>query len=440
MRISTSVLYERGVSNIQQKTANLSKFQQIISTQRRVLSPSDDPIASARALEVSQSEGRNTQFLKNTQAAKESLVATENTLTSVTSSIQDIQQIAVHSGNGALTSSEKEMMATELEGIYKQMLGLANSTDNNGLYLFSGYQGQTKPFDETSPGVVQYYGDQGQRQIQISDSRRIPVSDAGIDIFMRIKNGNGTFVTSAGTNPASVPANSINLGTGVISSGRVVDPNLWNAAANPKDFTIRFAVDNAVTPPVTTYDIVDNVSGNSLLTGAAAVIGGPYARVYQDGATISLKNQGAEPAFDFGADLAVDGAPVDGDTFNVDASTNVDLFTTINNLVTNLRSNTVTANQRSQYSNNLNTALNGLNNALDKVLTTRASVGARLQESDSVDSVGQDLAVQYKETLSNLLDVDYAQAVTDLTKEQTFLEAAQKSFQRVQGLSLFNYL
>jgi flagellar hook-associated protein 3 FlgL len=116
----------------------------------------------------------------------------------------------------------------------------------------------------------------------------------------------------------------------------VTDAAAWANAGNPQDFTIKFFVNTAVNPNVTTYDIIDNVSGNSLLTGAAAGAG-PYLRTYTDGASIQLKTVAPPDTnptpFNYGADVAVKGAPATGDTFTVKASTNVDVFTTLNNLI-----------------------------------------------------------------------------------------------------------
>jgi len=57
-----------------------------------------------------------------------------------------------------------------------------------------------------------------------------------------------------------------------------------------------------------------------------------------------------------------------------------------------------------------------------------------------VKSAGDDRALQYSQTLSRLQDLDYAKAASELTQQNVNLEAAQKSFAKVAGLSLFNYL
>lgn len=433
MRISTSTIYDLGVGSIQQQTSALIKTQQQIATGRRILTPADDPVGASRVLEVSQSNSLNEQYDVNANSATSNLGLEDTILNSVTNLIQDVRTQAVNAGNPTLNSNNLASMAAELRGRYQELLGLANTTDGSGQYMFSGYQGATTPFSETAPGTVVYRGDQGQRLLQISPSRQIAVSDAGSDVFQQIKNGNGTFVTAAA---------STNTGTGLVSPGTVLDPTKWNVAANNKNFTVNFYVDNSLVTPRTSYDIVDNVAGISLLTGlapAAPVPGVGYPRTYTSGSAISLKSQGAEPPFDYGAELSVQGVPVTGDAFTVKASTNESMFTTLNNLITALETAKVPKEQ-SKLTNDLNTALSNLDNGLDRILTVRASVGARWKEVESVKSAGQDIALQYQQTISSLQDLDYAKATSDLARQQAGLEAAQKSYMKVQGLSLFNYI
>lgn len=525
MRISSNTIYESSVRAIQQQQVDVLRTSEQIATGRRILAPSDDPVGSARVLEVTQAATTNEQYATNRNAATGTLALEESILGSVTSLIQDVQVAAVNGGNPALSSANRASLAADLRGRYQELMGLANSRDTGGQYLFAGYQGAAVAFTETSPGNVAYNGDQGQRLIQISASRQLAVSDAGLDIFQRIRNGNGTFVTEA---------SATNTGAGIIDGGSVLDSSKWAAAAN-KDFTILFSgnvsvtagATNAVTDTVTggivdqaawdasskslqvsvaagavagtfdytitdavlgsyvvnynpatqnpltvsldgtggtfdagidlvlsgtapqagdtftiapsatpgwTYDILDNVSGNSLLTGAAAG-GAPYSRTYTSGSTISFKNQGAEPAFDYGVQLAIQGVPAGGDTFTVEASSSESLFTTLDNLITALQTSA-----GAPLTNSLNSALTNLNNALTNVSTVRASVGSRLNEVEAAQGAGEDLDLQYRQTLSDLQDLDYAKAISELTQQKMTLEAAQQTFVKISGLSLFNYL
>jgi len=436
MRISTNMIYDIGTRGVQTQTSDLLKIQQQMSTGRRVLTPADDPIAASRALDVSQSQSTTEQFSRNAKSATDALGMQDSVLSSVNDLLQSMRVIAVNAGNPGLSSADRKSLATELQSDYDQLLGFANATDGNGQYLFSGYKGSTQPFSESSPGAVVYNGDQGQRQIQISASRQVQTSSSGAAVFQLIPNGNGTFVTAQATSGGLAT----NTGTGVISPGVILDPTAWNSASNNKDFSINFFVDSTVTPAVTTYDIVDNTTGNSMLTGSPAGAG-PYLRTYSSGSTISLKTVSPPDTnptpFDFGAEFSVSGKPANGDSFTLKASTNQDIFTTIHDLITSLNNS---GYSNATLTNNNNTALSNIAAAEENILKMRAAVGASLKEVDTQTSVNDDLELQYKTTISSLVELDYTKAVSDMTMKQTALEAAQKSFIKVQGLSLFNFI
>jgi flagellar hook-associated protein 3 FlgL len=431
MRISTNTVFEQGVGTINDRQRSLLDVQQKVSTGRRVGTPSDDPIAAGRILDLSQAKSASLQFVENAGSASASLAVSEQSLQGVIRSLQNVRTTIIGAGNGTLGDSGRAILARELRGSYQELLSLANATDGQGSYLFSGYRGQTQPFSETSAGTVQYAGDQGQRLLQISTSRYVPISDAGSEIFQRIRTGNGDFAAAAAAG---------NAGTGTIGMGAVTDPAAWNAASNPADFTIRFDVDGTTNPATTTYDLVDNVSGNSLLTGAAASATGPYLRTFTPGSAIYLRSQGAEPAFDHGATVTIDGSPGDTDTFTLRQSPTQSMFTTVNDVINALSTTISSAAQSAKLTNDLGAALANIDQAINRALDVQTAIGARMKEIDETEATNSDLAVQFDTSVSELRDVDYAQAISDLTLQKTLLEAAQKSFIQTQNLSLFNLL
>jgi flagellar hook-associated protein 3 FlgL len=426
MRISTNTLHEQGVTNIVERQRDLLRLQEQIATGRRVVTPADDPVAAARILEVGQAQAVTRQYAENAERAADSLAMSEQTLRGVVALLQEVKASAVQAGNPSLGTEGYRILARDLRGRLQELLGLANATDGNGQYLYSGFRGSTQPFSDSGTGAVSYAGDDGQRLQQISASRQIAVSDSGSDIFQRIRTGNGSFATSFG------PANS---GSGVINQGTVSDPAAWGAAANPRDFTLRFDV---AAGGAVTYDIVNNANGQSLLTGAPAAATGPYARSFTAGASIELRSQGAEPPFDFGATVRIDGTPADGDEFTLTQSTHQDMFRTLGDLIAALESASPAA--ATQLNNRLGSALANIDNALERVLAVQTSIGSRMREIESTRGINEDLDLQYSQTLSALADLDYARAISDLQLQSTFLAAAQKSFLRVQGLTLFDLL
>ena len=338
----------------------------------------------------------------------------------------------------------------------------ANSQDGTGQYLFSGFQGQTKPFAVTSTGAVQYQGDDGQIEVQVTASRKIATTDAGSDIFMRIREGNGSFATSTGGNTLNAPTNQ-NLGTGVIDQGSVLDPTKWNAASNPGKFSIKFARDYSVSPATTTYDIIDTTNNKSIFTGAAPSGTGPLpGGTFIPGQTIKLAGANGGAPVDYGASVTITGQPEDGDTFTVAPSkSNQDVFQTVQDFINLLKtpptpgtaqnishSNlgatatgyNIDGSGNAEFSNKLGAVIANLDQALNKVNTVRATQGSRMNELDSLTTAGQALDVQYQSAISTEVDVDYYSAISQLSKQTTQLQAAQQSFAKITALGLFKII
>lgn len=403
MRISTNTIYETGTNLMLQQQERLINTQQQMSTGRRILTPSDDPIAAAQVLNISQAASLNTQYSVNRSSAGSSLQLEENVLKQVTGIIQDVHSSAIYAGNSTLTDADRKTLATELRSKLESLVGLANTTDEKGQFLFSGFQANTKPFTQTGL-TVQYAGDQGQRLNQVDSARQLAVSDSGTDVFERIKNGNGVFATAA---------NSTNTGSGVIDGGSVLTPS----SLTGDNYEIRFAV-SAV--GATTYDIVNTTTG-SLVSSA-----NPYV----SNNTIS---------FD-GMQLSIKGDPANGDKFTVSPSSNQSIFKTIGDLITTLETPSSGQPGGTRLANNLNSTLQSINNGLEHVLSKQASIGARLQEIDTLENVGSDQNIQFEQMRIQLQDVDLLQATSDLQRQQLYLQAAQQSYIKISGLSLFNYI
>lgn len=304
MRISTNTIYQTGISKISTLKSDEVKLQQQISTGKRISSPSDDPVAAARALELSYAQGVNSKFADTRQTAQTRLNTMESNLTSVTNLLVATQSTLVGAGNGAYSDLERGFIATELSGSLEALISLANTQDATGNFLYAGFKTDTQPFVANASGAT-YAGDSNQQLLQVDSQRQMAVNVTGDNVFQA--SGNDTF------------------------------------------------------------------------------------------ATIS------------------------------------DLITLLNTPITN------TATQAA-FTSGLATAIGNLQGSVDNVLDVRASVGSKLNELDSLDTYGSDRNMQYRKSLSDIQDTDYASALSDLSKNKTIMEAAQKSFVAVTGLSLFNFM
>lgn len=417
MRISSQTIYDVGVGQIGSLQSGLARIQQQLSTQRKNLSAADDPIAAARELEVTQSKSINTQLVTNRSNAKGMLSLETVALASSTSILQDIKTLTVNAGNGAMTQKDRESLAVELEGRLADLMGQANSSDGVGGYVFGGYKSTTLPFTKTANGAA-YQGDQGQRELQVGSTRTLPITDSGSSVFENNATGNGTFVTGPDA------ANFDRGGTGIISAGSVKDQTQLTG----HKYQINFQVvpESPGVPKATTYTVTDLTLDQPVPPAPIPAEPQPYV-------------SGQNITFD-GLQFDVKGEPAEGDNFAIEPSTKQSVFTTVTDLIKALRAAGDGPAGQASLTNKLNQAHVNIDSATDNILSVQAAVGSRLKELDYLDSSGDDLNLQYANVLSDLVDVDVVKAYSQFTQQTTTLQAAQQSFTKMAGLSLFNYI
>jgi flagellar hook-associated protein 3 FlgL len=417
MRISTVTMYEQSMNSLNRQQGDFLKVGQQIATGRRVVNPSDDPQAASRAVAVSQAQAVTQQFADARISARNSLAQTESVLNSVGDAITSAKTLLVQAASDTLSDADRQSVASELRGVYETLIGQANATDGNGRYLFGGYQDDSPPFARTGgEGVsgVNYVGDENAREQRIDASRLLPVAENGKTIFQSVPSGAG-YVARAERDDGDRNEGSVTFTGGP----NRVDPS---DPAFGGSFTLQFDVDGDGNAVVRAVD----EAGDNLLDPDT-----PYV----PGQAISVG----------GVSITLEGTPVDGDKIqlrpaNADDA-NQDLFKSLKDAIDVLEMDQEgTAENKALFRNTINTVMRELDNNLDNVLTVRASVGARLNELDVVDSVAGNRMLNYEQTLSDLVDLDYAEAISEYSLRQVGLQAAQKAFVDIKSMSLFDYL
>lgn len=403
MRVSTAFNAQRGIDALLEQQKRLAELQEQLSSGKRLLKPSDDPTGTSQVLRLNQAITETEQYQRNANNALNRLSLEESTLDSVQNSLLRIRELTVQGANSTLGNSDRAAIAQEVRERLSELLGLANTRDANQEYLFSGYQVTNPPFSQTANGTLIYNGDQGQRSIQVSSGRQIPDSDSGNDVFVDIKNGNGTFQVNA---PAG------NTGSGIIDVGSLVDATAYVADT----YTVTFAV----VGNVTTYGV----------TGATSGVVIPAGTAYTSDAAITFN----------GIETSISGAPANGDTFTISPSTKQDMFSTVQKLIAALETSVSSPETQADFYNAIEPVLSEIDLAFENVTQIRTDIGARLKSIDDQVSVNEAFKIEMQKTLSTVQDLDYTGAVTELQTRLTSLQAAQATYTRVQGLSLFNFI
>ncbi|MBI6882559.1 flagellar hook-associated protein FlgL [Pseudomonas putida] len=396
MRISTQIMYAQSTNSLnKQQSAYLNVGNQLASG-KRVNVASDDPLAMSKAINISQSSSVNDQYTSARVAARNTLGQEENVLDSVSDAISSIKSLLVQASSDTLSDADRSSIASDLQGKYETLLGLANSADGNGRYLFGGYKDSSPPYVKDASGNVTYVGDNNKALTRVDSSRSISASDTGSTIF-------GSVIGSASM---VATADKGNTGSVVAATPTIEDTS---AAGYRTGFSIEFS-EVAGAP----YYSVDG--------------GTPVA--YTDGDKITVNGMG----------LTLSGTPAAGDKITVNAGGSGDMFESIKSAIDALNTTISTPADKAALTNSLRTSMNELTNNLDNVLTVTASVGARLNELDTLDTVGSNRTLNYKASTSALIDLDYNSALSEYSLRQVGLQAAQKAFVDIQSMSLFKML
>ena len=428
MRVSTSQFQQTSVEAMLDRQAALSKTQLQIASGRRILRPSDDPAGAARGLELAQSIGTIESYQKNIDLADSRMRLEESVLTSVGDNLQRIRELTVQGLNASQTAEDRHKIGVEVSERLDQLLQLANSTDGNGEYLFAGLRSRTQPFTREG-GLVSYHGDQGARSAQVGPNRQMGTNHSGFEVFMDLPNGNGRHVVQ------TPPGN-----TGQAVAGGVVITDAAAAASGVMPYRVGFEANSAGDTVVFVTDgngDLVNPDPASLVTPPASPLPLPPPVAVADAAP--LYQAGDTVSFD-GLSISFQGDPQPGDSFTVAASTSQALFDTVRSIADALNQAAEDPVSKARFANTANRGLQELDTAMNSLLEFRAEIGARMNGLDSERNANEAALLELQATKSRIEDLDLASAVSELNLRLTGLQAAQQSYTRIQGLSLFSFL
>lgn len=300
MRISTAQVQRQGTNAMLERFSELAKTQLQLSNGKRINQTADDPLGTTQLIPLKDIINIHQQYGRNADTAKGRLQFEDSTLAGVNNVLQRINELTVQGNNDVMDATSRSAIAVEMRRNLDTLIALANTRDGNGDYIFSGDAVRTPAVAQNPPGTFTYNGDNGQRQLQISLDRTVPVGDPGDDVFMNIP--------------------------------------------------------------------------------------------FSGGGTQSI-------------------------------------FDTVYSVITNLE-----ANQASP------TQLDDIHTAMDQISTFRAKAGARLNTIDTQNNINEDLILRSRQVVSEIEDLDMAEAVSRLNQQLLGLQASQQAFNKIQNLSLFNYI
>ncbi|GAA4327781.1 flagellar hook-associated protein FlgL [Pigmentiphaga soli] len=404
MRISTNQFYDASIRSITDQQSALLKVSQQLSAQRTLLNPADDPVAAGREVALDASLSLSNQMVKNQADVRSQLQQTENYIQHASDVLQSFQSRMVQGGSGILAANERQSIATDLSALRDELLGVANTQDENGNYVFAGYKRDTRPFVQTADGVV-YQGDGGVRQSQIGPDRFIDTNFSGTYLFDNIPGGKGGLTVSAGDG---------NMGSLLLNGISTTDRDAWQAASAAGPFTVTFGADGA-------YSVADG-AGEEVSTGTLAA--------------------GAQSLTVNGATVTFTGTPADGDTLSIGASGNASIFDSLDKAIAALQMPD-SPQESVRRANALFSAGLDIDAGFSRALEARTAIGTRINEIDAATNADTARGDAVQDEISRVVGSDIStqtELTGELAKRTYTVQAAQLTYTRVSQLSIFDYL
>ncbi len=399
MRVSTAQFYIQNGLQLSNKQAGVNEQVNYISSGKRVITAKDDAVAYGTLAGYKNDLANIEKYQRNITQAENHNSLVDTSLANAEGIMNELKDLMLQANNGVRSDDDLKSIAQQAEHSLQQILDIANTQDESGSYVFSGYQTDDAPFVLQTDNSVNYRGDDGVRELQIAKNVSIATNQSGEQVFQKVPNALGDFSASYAQNTSGV-----GVENAIISDRSVYD-------STRADFTFEF------TSP-TDLTITDGAGTVTNVTGY--VPGEPIVAIP-------------------GMEVKLSGNPLPGDKFTLTPDQDISVFETLKSAIDWITNKTA-GDGDPQVQVDFDEILDQLGDSMNHLTSRRAQAGINLQVIDRQKSNHLDSELYLTSGRSSIEDLDFAKAISSFEQSKVALQAAQQTFTQVQGLSLFNYL
>ena len=407
MRVSTSQFYLQSALQMSKKSSDVSDQMAHLSSGKRVHTAKDDAVQFGTLSGYKDSLANIEKYQRNIMQAQSHNNLQEVSFSDAEDVLNRIKEQMLQANNGTMSTEDLQALADQTKNSFEQLLDIANTQNENGAYVFSGYQVEQQPFSQQVDGSVLYSGDSGIKELQIAKNINITTNQAGDAAFLKVDNAIGDFTAVYPTTPTS------NTSGVALASANVSDRNTYNGSAIPHNYSFDF---DAITADLT---VTDSGGATTLFPVSA----------YEGGQTIT---------FD-GIDVTLSGNPLPGESFDINEQEEISIFDVVNAAISWMDKGSISTGVE-QHQVDYSTILEQLSTALNHVTSRRVDAGIRLQVIDNQKDRHLDNELAITDNRGQIEDLDFAKAISEFEQAQIALQASQQTFTKIQGLTLFNYI
>lgn len=476
IRISSNFNYTQFLNGLRSNQAVLTHNQAQISSGFRLLRPSDDPSATSRVIGLRGRLANATAYSKTATDARSRVDYSSAVLQDTSELLTEIRTLVVQSMNGTLSDDDRKSLAAELSFLRDQMLEHGNSA-LSGRYVFGGSATGKPPFVETIvAGVkhVDYAGNVEKQEVPVGEGVTVSTSIPGSELFSKNEATGTKFAGLTGIaggstadmgtgveyldvqHTATIAPGLAGLGLALVNGGAddellgdhtlTIDPVAGTVqVGGGKPFNIPDASD-----PTRADFVITDASGGELhldFTGYTGAAGS--TNVHGDG-QISIDGSSYVP-IDFtetNLELRHDatGSVVHLDMTGITRAGEelvhfggaVNIFDSLQGIVDAL--NNEAGLSEFEVVERLGMGLDELDRNQSNILGGIGVLGSRSLRLENTVGRLEGEQINLSERISQLRDVDFSEAVLELTKSEQRLQLVQMSGSRMIQNSLMNYI
>ena len=449
-RVGTANMYDNSIRNVSARQTSLVNLQENLTSGKRVVRASDDPVSAAQAERALTRISRIQTEQRALENQRNAIAQAESTMGDAISLVQEARQLMVNAGSGTLTSNDRATIANQLQSLRDQLTAVANRTDTNGIPLLGALGSAQSPFMGPLNSTPDYLF-AGQAGQTASDGVTLPNTLDGDSAFMfdakrdgsfhaAITPGTSTVIVPGATTP-SVPA--MGQPNRALTTSAITVAEGTNFNKNPATglaYTYSVSFSNVTLDPATnTLSATYNVSS----TDPAFV---PPAAQTLNPIKIGEKGEfninGLPPGMSMKVTTlptkAVDGtitlSPANGDTINISPQASV--FSVIDKAIAEIKA----APNSNVAAQAISQALANVDIGLERMSNIRSYAGELLNRADRITGDQSKRSEQLEADRSRAEDLDMIKGISDFQNQQTGYQAALQAYASVQKLSLFNYI
>ena len=408
-RVSTANMYDSSVRNLSTRQKTLVDLQENLTSGKRVVRPSDDPVAAAQAERALTRISRIQTEQRALEVQRNAITQAETTLGDAIGLVQEMRQLMVGAGGGALKNEDRKTYANQIQSLQEQLRDVINRKDTNGIPLLGALGSALQPFTGPLTGSPDYLfaGLPGQAS---SDSTSIATTVDGHAALMfdPVRDGiYGASVTQGAG--SSLVTSAVTTSNRDVLAGAGYELQIGGVTTSGGNTQVQY----------------------SLTKNGVAVPGGPFTASAVTGQPIPITiTDGGVSVMNF----SLQGTPVVGDKVGLQPSPS--LMSSIDSAIkgiTNATSSTQAAQTVSQ-------ALAHMDAGIERLSNIRGYAGELLNRADRITGDQESRSIQLEADRSRAEDLDMLKGISDFQNANVGLEAALKSYAQVQRLSLFNYV